>query len=182
MRGAEHDIVAGKSRVRAVAPILMLSLLLSAGGLGVADAKTKKQCEKDLKTGVGRCIELPKPEQCNDQAWRQYNKCRCGATGGVYSESLGSPHCTGGTETYSVGPSNVPRRPKGPLQATPQPLSDPPTPMRPKGPGSAGTPPKSNPTPPMKPPSPGNVTAPKSNPPSGGGPILRSGNSGGSKR
>jgi hypothetical protein len=181
MRGKSHD--ASRPRMSAVAATLMLVSLVSAGGISTSEAKTVKQCTADLKTGHNRCYDLPQPEQCYGQAWRQYNKCRCAANGGVYSENLGTPHCTGGKETYSLSPPEWPKKPKGPQQGTPQPLSDPKTPTKPQGPGSVGTPPKSNPTTGVKPKSPGSVgSPPKSNSSSGGGggTILRSGNSGNS--
>lgn len=178
MSGENDCAVVRWLRTGPVAATLMLALLLSAAGSGTSEAATKKQCEAAHKAGMNRCSDLAEPDQCYGQVWRQYNKCRCGAAGGVYSEHLGTPHCTGGTESYSVSPPpNVPRRPKGPQQVAPQPLSHPPP--KPKGPGSVGTPPKSNPTTPVKPRGPGSVGAPpKSNSSSDGGTILRSGKSG----
>ena len=176
-----NSVLISLSRLSLVA---VLSIIFSSVlGIGTLEAKTKKQCDAEERTGSKRCGGLPEPGQCLGQVYQRWAKCSCEAGGGVYSvDSSANAHCQGGShfQYFSPDTGKPPKNvPHGPGSAGTPPKSEP-TPKKPKGPDSVGTPPKSNPTTPVKPRTPGNVTAPKSNPTSGGGTILRSGNSGSS--
>jgi hypothetical protein len=176
MRGKSHD-VANRSRTSPFAASLILMSIFVVQGLGAANAKSAHQCEADSKRANRLCNAGPADQDstCYQVAYNRWKRCMC--EGGYKA------YCYGGASDhpYSLSPDRPPRivKPEGAGPVGTPPKSS--TPGKPQGPGSVGTPPKSNPMTGVKPQGPGSVgMPPKSSSPSGGGPILRSGNSGNS--
>ncbi len=203
MRSKNHDVsrswidpVAARYRkplVRGILTTTLLILLLVTPDIATAYSTAPDNVQgcghDDLQgPGVNTCLVgggsilcIPDGGRycCNNNADGSVDRRTCRT---ITTKTL-PPKPKGPGSVGTPPKSSTPGKPQSPGSVgTPRPLSDPKTPTKPQGPGPVGTPPKSNPTTPVKPTGPGSVDSPpKSNSSSGGGgPILRSGNSGNS--
>jgi hypothetical protein len=163
-------------RIGLVATALMLApAILMPDNVPAYARATAAGCDAGLKRNLAACGRRRGGSTiaCETRALDAHVRCMCRA-----APVAGCAAVPGVARSPDItDPKKVP---KGPGSVGTPPKSS--TPGKPQGPGSVGTPPKSSPTPGVKPKGPGSVgSPPKSNSSSGGGgPILRSGNSGNS--